>query len=78
MIGRPSRLAVMERGKVPCLWILGKYDNYISCEAVQAKVRLPENARLIVLEKTGHLGFIEEEEESLGVMTDFIEGLGRV
>ena len=78
MIGRPSRLAVMERGKVPCLWILGKYDNYISCEAVQAKVRLPENARLIVLEKTGHLGFIEEEEESLGVMVDFIEGLGRV
>lgn len=78
MIVRPSRLAVMEGGKVPCLWILGKYDNYIHCETVQSKVRLPENARVYVLDNTGHLGFIEEEEESLGAMVGFIGGLGSV
>lgn len=76
MISRPSRLSVMEAGKVPCLWILGKYDNYISCERVKEKVRLPANARLQILENTGHLGFIEEEERTLKLLSDFINGLG--
>lgn len=75
MICRPSRLSVMEAGKVPCLWILGRYDNYISCEQVMAKVTLPGNARVHVLENTGHLGFIEEEEETLELLTGFINGI---
>ena len=29
MMIRPSRLSLMEQGKVPCLWILGTMDNYI-------------------------------------------------
>ena len=28
MMLRPSRLSVMEAGIVPCLWILGRHDNY--------------------------------------------------
>src|SRR4030042_636670 len=35
MMGRPSRVNIMEQGRVPCLWILGKMDNYIPCETVQ-------------------------------------------
>jgi pimeloyl-ACP methyl ester carboxylesterase len=76
MISRPSRLSVMEAGRVPCLWILGKYDKYISCEQVKEKVRLPANARLHILENSGHLGFIEEEENTLKLLTGFIDGLG--
>lgn len=75
MICRPSRLKEMESGKVPCLWILGKKDNYIPCEQVQSKVKLPGNARVHVLENTGHMGFIEEEKKSLGLITGFISGL---
>lgn len=72
MMIRPSRLAVMEEGKVPCLWILGEMDNYINCELVKSKVKLPENAELIVLENSGHLGFIEEEKRSLDVLAEFV------
>jgi pimeloyl-ACP methyl ester carboxylesterase len=75
MINRPSRLKIMEAGKVPCLWILGKMDNYISCEEVQAKVKLPINAKVVVLENSGHMGFIEEEDLSVKIITDFIQGL---
>jgi len=73
MMARPSRLTVMESGRVPCLWILGAMDNYINCEMAQTKVRLPANAELVILENSGHLGFVEEEEKSLKILIGFIE-----
>ncbi len=75
MMNRPSRLKFMEEGKVPCLWILGKMDNYISSEEVQAKVRLPANAKVVILENSGHIGFIEEEDLAVKILTDFVKGL---
>jgi pimeloyl-ACP methyl ester carboxylesterase len=76
MMMRSSRLAVMEEGKVPCLWILGEMDNYINCELVKSKVKLPENAELVVLENSGHLGFIEEEKKSLELLMRFVSREG--
>ena len=75
MMTRPSRLSVMEEGKVPGLWILGVMDNYIPCDIMRARVKLPSNARLIVLQNSGHMGFIEEEDKSLSLITDFVEKL---
>ena len=65
----------MEEGKVPCLWILGSIDNYISCYIIQTKVKLPENAKVVVLTKSGHMGFVEEEELSVKVVGDFVREL---
>lgn len=75
MMLRPSRLSVMEAGIVPCLWILGRHDNYIRCESIQTRVVLPPNARVVILENSGHIGFIEEKDVSAGIVTDFIKGL---
>ena len=75
MMGRPSRVNIMEQGRVPCLWILGKMDNYIPCETVQTKIKVPSNAKVVVLENSGHLGFIEEEDKSVEIMSSFVEGL---
>jgi len=75
MMSRPSRLSAMEAGKAPCLWIFGKNDNYIKYDQVVPMVRLPENAKVHLLENSGHMGFIEEEEKSLRVLVDFILGL---
>jgi pimeloyl-ACP methyl ester carboxylesterase len=72
MINRPSRLALMESGMVPCLWILGSMDNYIPCDTIQTKVSLPSNAMKVILEKSGHMGFIEEEENSVKAITEFM------
>jgi pimeloyl-ACP methyl ester carboxylesterase len=74
MMARPSRLKVMEEGRVPCLWILGTMDSYIPVE-VTSKVKLPLNAELKILKESGHLGFIEQEEESVKVFTAFAEKL---
>lgn len=75
MMERPSRLSVMEEGRVPCLWILGTSDNYIDCVQIQKKVHLPENAELVILKNSGHLGFIEEEDLSIIILGDFIKKL---
>jgi pimeloyl-ACP methyl ester carboxylesterase len=75
MMTRPSRLSLMEEGRVPCLWILGAMDNYIPCEIIKARVKLPSNAGLVVLRNSGHMGFIEEEDKSLKVITEFVEKL---
>lgn len=72
MMARPSRLEIMEKGEVPCLWILGAMDNYINCGEVQKKVRLPANAEILILENSGHMGFAEEEELSLKAIDTFI------
>ncbi len=75
MMERPSRLTFMEEGKIPCLWILGSMDSYIPCELIQTKVKLPSNARVVVLANSGHMGFIEEEEKSLEVIKEFVNSV---
>lgn len=75
MILRPSRVSFMEEGKIPCLWILGSMDSYIPCELIQSKVKLPSNARVVVLANSGHMGFIEEEERSLEVIKEFVNSV---
>ena len=72
MMVRPSRLGIMEKGDLPCLWILGAMDNYIHCEEVRKKVRLPGNAEILILKNSGHMGFVEEEELSLKAIDTFI------
>jgi len=72
MMIRPSRLSFMEEGRIPCLWILGSMDNYIPCDLIQSRVKLPPNAKTVILKKSGHLGFIEEEENSARAITEFV------
>lgn len=73
MIARPSRVAVMESGRVPFLWILGASDNLINCEEVQSKIKMPQNSKIVVLHNSGHMGFIEEEERSVEIISEFVD-----
>ncbi len=75
MITRPSRVSAMESGKVPYLWILGTMDNLINCGEIQSRIRVPKNAEVIILKNSGHMGFIEEEDRSVTVITEFVKKL---
>lgn len=72
MMARPSRLSVMENGRVPCLWILGAMDNHIDSLKIQTRVKLPGNAEVHILNNSGHMGFIEEEETAEKILADFV------
>jgi len=71
MIARPSRKSLVESGRVPLLWILGRDDLYFSPEKAIRDTSLPQNAETVILENSGHLGFIEETERSAGLITGF-------
>lgn len=73
MMARPSRLDILEKGRVPCLWILGAMDNHINYEQILTKVSLPANTKVVVLGRSGHMGFAEERERSVQLIVDFIE-----
>ncbi|MCK7531432.1 MAG: alpha/beta hydrolase [Marinilabiliales bacterium] len=46
---------------MPLLWILGRHDLYFSPEAAMREYQnCRTNAEVVILEKSGHLGFIEE------------------
>ena len=75
MMIRPSRISLVEEGRVPFLWILGSMDNYIPCDLIQSRVNLPSNAKVVVLKNSGHVGFIEEEKLSENVISNFVNGL---
>jgi len=75
MIARPSRQHILEEGRVPLLWLLGKDDQYFTPEKALRDTSLPQNAEVVILENSGHLGFIEETERSAGLIAGFVHRL---
>jgi pimeloyl-ACP methyl ester carboxylesterase len=75
MIARPSRQYILENGIVPLLWILGRHDLYFSPGNAMRDIGLPHNAEVVILEKSGHLGFIEETGKSAELLGSFSERL---
>ena len=75
MISRPSRQKLVESGRLPLLWILGRHDLYFSPEEAIRDTKLPHNAEVVILENSGHLGFIEETERAAEMITGFARKL---
>lgn len=73
MIARPSRKSLVESGKIPLLWILGRHDLYFTPERAIRDTVLPPNTEVVILEKSGHLGFIEEPE----ISAELVDGFAR-
>ncbi len=72
MMNRPDLSESLKKTQVPFLYIVGKKDNYIDFKSVVPKINIPLNSELHSLEKSGHMGFIEEKTESLNILTRFI------
>jgi pimeloyl-ACP methyl ester carboxylesterase len=77
MMERPERVSLIEKGTVPFLWILGTHDSHISCDSMKQKVKMPANSELVILENSGHMGFIEEEDLSVRIVSDFVKKMVR-
>lgn len=72
MMQRPSREKVLRETDLPVLVIAGKHDNYISFENVAKKIPLPGKSGFVVLEGSGHIGFLEEPEKAVKELAGFI------
>ena len=70
---RPDRSEILKSAQVPYLWILGGKDNYIQFETMKPRVEMNHNGELFVLENSGHMGFLEELDESLEKIISFVK-----
>jgi len=72
MAMRKDRSGVMFAGKIPVLFIAGKEDRLIPV-SVTEQIRLPEKSEIRILEHSGHMGMIEEKDESLKIVKEFAD-----
>jgi pimeloyl-ACP methyl ester carboxylesterase len=73
MMNRPDLTESLEKTHIPFLYILGKKDNYIDFNTVVSKIKMPVNSEMHVLKNSGHMGFIEEKNESLDILEHFLK-----
>jgi pimeloyl-ACP methyl ester carboxylesterase len=59
---RPDRSKVLAKSEVPVLLVGGRKDNLIPFETMEKMKALSPEIKLVCLEKSGHMGFIEERE----------------
>lgn len=69
---RADRNEMLHQTHVPVLFILGRHDDYIPVEKAEALVSAHPEARVVWLEHSGHMGFLEEPEKTAQAIRDFV------
>lgn len=72
MIKRPDRTEMLQKAAVPVLFIMGKYDNAVPLEDGLKQSHLPEKSYIYVLQNSGHMGMLEENEKSNEILEKFL------
>lgn len=75
MIERPDRRNLLEKTKVPVLFVLGKHDTAVSPDDGLEQAHLPEVSYIHMLEDSGHMGMVEEPGLSNTALINFLQAL---
>ncbi len=62
---RPSRVNFLSQTKAPVLFIAGKQDSRIPLNKVMAQAMLPQHAEMLILGQVGHMGWLEDEYNTI-------------
>ena len=68
---RTDKLDVLINARYPILFILGKQDSRIPFENTLAQAALPRMGEILVLDRVGHMGFLEARETTLKAVEGF-------
>lgn len=69
---RPDRTFILEKAEVPVFFAVGKKDNYIPVEKLLALTLKSKQKYVSILENSGHMSFIEEQEFAIDEMEQFL------
>lgn len=72
MIKRPDRTGVLRNSKVPVLFVLGRHDTAVPLEDGLKQCYLPQLSYIHILENAGHMGMIEEKENTNQILSQFV------
>ena len=74
MIARCDQNEMLQKSPVRQLFILGRKDEYITPPVAEAMVAAHPQAKVVWLENSGHMGFIEEAKACASALLDFVRG----
>ena len=69
---------LLRRNTLPVLFILGKKDEYVSFDELHPVALSFPHTTVNILEHSGHSGYLEEPEKSLGYIRAFLEKCYRI
>ena len=73
MIARPDRSHLLSMTSLPVLFIVGRHDAAVPFEDVMSQSHMPRLSYIHILEHSGHMGMVEEPEESNKALLSYIE-----
>ena len=68
---RKGGLDLLMSSSMPFLFVIGKQDSRMPYNKILAQAMLPSHAEILLLDKVGHMGFLEAPEVALPVIRDF-------
>lgn len=72
MINRPDRTELLKKATVPVLFVMGKYDKAVPMEDSLKQSHLPEKSYIHILQNAGHMGMMEEKDQSNQILEEFL------
>ncbi len=75
MIQRPDRTEVLKQSAVPVLFIIGKYDTAVSPADSLKQSHLPGISYIHLLNRSGHMGMLEEPQQSNQILEKFLRSI---
>jgi pimeloyl-ACP methyl ester carboxylesterase len=68
---RMDRTHVLSNTRVPVQFIIGKSDSRIPLQLIIPQTLLPQHSEVILLDRVGHMGFIEASRETYMALSAF-------
>jgi len=73
MMQRPDRTDVLKQTGLPVLFIMGEHDKAVPMEDVLKQSHMPEKVYIHILHQSGHMGMLEEVEQSNLALYKFLQ-----
>jgi len=73
MRDREDSLELLQKVNFPVFFVIGKQDTRIPIEKILPQLRFPAHAEAVILDKTGHMGFVETPEKTFPAVGDFLK-----
>jgi len=73
MRDREDSLKLLKKVEFPVFFVIGKQDSRIPIENILPQLSIPSHAEAIILDKTGHMGFVETPGKTFPAVGDFLK-----
>ena len=72
MMQRPDRTYLLQTKELPILFLFGEYDNAVPLQDGLKQAHMPEKSYIHILHQSGHMGMLEEIDNSNHMLNTFL------